>query len=46
MLPVDNFPNYLMFHRVDGAVIRVLCVVHGVRDLPQLSAAPGNSLRA
>jgi len=46
MLPVDNFPNYLMFHRVDGAVIRVLCVVHGVRDLPQLSPRQAIALRA
>ncbi len=36
MLPVHDFPSYLVFYRIEGAVIHVLYVVHGARKLPQL----------
>lgn len=36
MLPVNNFPNYLVFYRVEDATVHVLYVVHGARDLPRL----------
>ena len=36
MLPVHDFPNYLVFYRIEGAAIHVLYVVHGARDLPRL----------
>ena len=36
MLPVHDFPNYLVFYRIEGTAIQVLYVVHGARDLPRL----------
>ena len=36
MLPVDGFPNYLVFYRIEAAAVRVLYVVHGARHLPRL----------
>lgn len=36
MLPVSDFENYLVFYRVDSDTVRLLYVVHGARDLPQL----------
>lgn len=36
MLPVHDFPNYLVFYRIEDAAIHVLYVVHGARDLPRL----------
>ena len=36
MLPVNEFPTYLVFYRLEDEVVRVLYVIHGVRDLPRL----------
>lgn len=36
MLPVNGFPNYLVFYRIETDAIRVLYVVHGARHLPRL----------
>ncbi len=35
MLPVSDFPNYLVFYRLEGDAVRVLYVVHGARHLPR-----------
>ena len=35
MLPVDRFPNYLVFYRLEGDAVRILYVVHGARHLPR-----------
>lgn len=35
MLPVIGFQNYLVFHRVEKEVIRILYVLHGSRHLTQ-----------
>ena len=36
MLPINRFPNYLVFYRVEADTVRVLYVVHGARHLPRL----------
>ncbi len=36
MLPVRNFPNYLVFYRLEAEVARILYVVAGARKMPQL----------
>lgn len=36
MFPVDGYPNYLVFYRIEAATVRVLYVVHGARHLPRL----------
>jgi toxin ParE1/3/4 len=36
MLPIDAYPNYLVFYRIGGEAVRVLYVVHGARHLPRL----------
>jgi plasmid stabilization system protein ParE len=36
MLPVNGFPNYLVFYRVETASIRILYVTHGARHLLRL----------
>jgi toxin ParE1/3/4 len=36
MLPVDGYPNYLVFYPFGADLIRVLYVVHGARHLSQL----------
>ena len=36
MLPVNDFPNYLIFYRIEVDAVRVLYVVHGARHLPRL----------
>jgi len=36
MLPVHDFLTYLVFYRIEDAVVHVLYVVHGARDLPRL----------
>jgi toxin ParE1/3/4 len=36
MLPVNGFPDYLLFYRLEAEAVRVLYVVHGARHLPRL----------
>ncbi len=36
MFPVSDFPNYLVFYRVETASIRILYVTHGARHLLRL----------
>lgn len=36
MLPVDGYPNYLVFYRSESDLVRVLYVVHGARHLSHL----------
>jgi toxin ParE1/3/4 len=36
MLPVSEFPQYLVFYRVEGETVRILYVVHGARNLTRL----------
>ena len=33
MLPVNAFPNYLIFYRIEADAVRVLYVLHGARHL-------------
>lgn len=33
VLPVRGFPNYLVFYLVDRAVVRIVRVLHGARDI-------------
>ncbi len=40
MLAVGNFPNYLVFYRIDGTVIRIVRVLHGARDIPNVLDPP------
>ena len=35
MLPVNGFPNYLIFYRIEADAVRVLYVLHGARHLPR-----------
>ena len=36
MLPVNGFPNYLVFYRIEAEAVRVLYVLHGARHLARL----------
>lgn len=36
MLTVQDFPNYLIFYRVDEDAIRIVRVLHGARDIPNV----------
>lgn len=36
MIPVDGFPNYLVFYRIGKGIVFVLYIVHGARHLPRL----------
>jgi toxin ParE1/3/4 len=36
MFPLSDFPNYLVFYRVETASIRILYVTHGARHLLEL----------
>lgn len=36
MMPVMDFPNYLIFYRVDPDDIRIVRVLHGARDIPNV----------
>ena len=36
MLPVHDYPTYLIFYRLEPESVRVLYVVHGARHLPRL----------
>lgn len=33
MLPVNGFPKYLIFYRIEADAVRVLYVLHGARHL-------------
>ena len=35
-----NFPNYLIFYRIDADMVEIVRVVHGARDIPSLLAEP------
>lgn len=33
---VETFRSYLVFYRIDGAVVEIIRVLHGARDLPSI----------
>jgi toxin ParE1/3/4 len=40
MVVVRDFENYLVFYRIDEQVIRIVRVLHGARDIPNVLAPP------
>ena len=36
MIPVKDFQNYLIFYRADPDAIRIVRVLHGARDIPNV----------
>jgi toxin ParE1/3/4 len=40
MIAVRGFENYLVFYRIDGQVIRIVRVLRGARDVPNVLDPP------
>lgn len=40
MIAVRDFENYLVFYRIDGQVLRIIRVLHGARDIPNVLDPP------
>jgi toxin ParE1/3/4 len=40
MIAVRDFEKYLVFYRIDGQVLRIVRVLHGARDIPNVLDPP------